>query len=161
LRITQAGTLSTITAVDTTPTSFQRSRGDDLILDSNRKDIERPRRWWTQHVAGYVEGRGVTGADEAVLTGHPGDRTPEVGALAVEGEKGAIGEPGKIELAFWKRGHRTPLETIDRTGHDDRTGLGAGRPAPARSEEIADDPHRLGQRHPPQQQPHPSEESPP
>ena len=188
LRITHAGTLRTITAVagdaDQLP-AIEGSLGivtsappvtsrkalpfdgpadvhlDDVVLDPHRKDIERPRRRWAQDITGDVEGGSVAGTNEAVLGRDPRDGAAEVGALAVEGEEAAVGEPREIETPLREGGHRPRFESVHRPGNDDRACSVVRRPASPRLEEIADDPHHLGKRHPPEQQPHPAEEGPP
>ena len=60
----------------------------------------------------------MAGADEAVLGCDPRDRAAKVGALAVEGEEAAIGEPRQIEPSFREGGDRPGIEAIHRTGDD-------------------------------------------
>ena len=92
----------------------------------------------------------MAGTYEAVLGRDPRDGAAEVGAFAVKGEEAAVGEPGKVEPPFREGSHRPRFESIHGSGNDDRACV-VGRPAPPRFEEIADNPHRLGQRHPTEQ----------
>ena len=152
LRITHAGTLRTITAVAATPISFQRSREavrhERTTCDETKlcrlmillmstltmsfsmrtgKISRGRRRRRAQDITRDVEGRGVAGTHEAVLGRDPRDGAAEVGALAVEGEEAAVGEPRQVEPPFREGGHRPGFESVHRPGDDHR---GRRRPPP-------------------------------